>query len=116
MTKALIENLYKAVDDRNVEKLSEYLSDNVRFRIANFDVVHGKPDVLAANKSFFESISSMSHTLGTILSKGNTVVCDGVVNYVRKDGSPHSAHFATILKLQNGLIEDYFVYADISDL
>jgi ketosteroid isomerase-like protein len=114
--KKLIEKLYKAVDDKSIEDLSVFLSDNVRFRLANHDPAIGKMTVLGANQSFFSSITSMSHQIDNTWSQGDDVICNGVVNYVRLDGSIFSATFATILTLQKNRIVDYQVYADISQL
>ncbi|MDP2571909.1 nuclear transport factor 2 family protein [Vibrio penaeicida] len=112
----LIKNLYSSVDSKDVEHLSTFLADDVRFRIGNFDPVIGKTAVVEANQTFFASISSMAHQIDSIWSKGNDVICHGSVEYIRLDGSTHSAVFATILHVSNNKIKDYLVYADLSQL
>jgi ketosteroid isomerase-like protein len=111
-----IKNLYKAVDDKNLEDLSELLSDNVRFCIANHDPINGKETALKANQAFFSSITSMKHHIDTVWEQDSDVICNGSVDYIRLDGSEFSAPFATVLKLQADKIADYLVYADISQL
>lgn len=112
----LVEELYKSIDERSVERLSEFLADNVRFRIANNNPVVGKKSVLEANQAFFTSISSMSHRIDNVWSQGESVICNGQVDYIRLDGSEFFAPFATVLKLQDRNIVDYLVYVDISEL
>lgn len=111
-----IENLYKAVDNKSVQDLSDFLSDNVCFRIANHDPINGKETALKANQAFFSSITSMAHQIDSVWEQDDDVICNGIVDYVRLDGSAFSAPFATILKLQNNKIVNYLVYADISQL
>ena len=116
-TTDFIKDLYSnAVDDKNVEHLSTFLSDNVLFRIGNYDPVRGKNAVLEANRAFFNSITSMKHQIDNIWSQGEDVICNGSIHYIRLDGSTHSATFATALKLKNEKISDYLVYADLSQL
>ncbi|OUR80780.1 hypothetical protein A9Q83_00065 [Alphaproteobacteria bacterium 46_93_T64] len=117
MTKQiLVKQLYETVDARNTDGLSKFLSDTIRFRIGNHDTVVGRRNVLAANDAFFNSIAGMTHKIENIWVQGEDVICNGSVDYVRLDGTPYSAHFATTLKMRNEVIEDYFVYADISQL
>ena len=112
-----IKDLYSnAVDRKDVDHLSSFLLDDVQFRIGNHDPVHGKSAVLEANRAFFASITSMTHTIDNICSQDDDVVCNGSVDYIRLDGSAHSVTFATVLKLENDKIADFSVYADLSQL
>ncbi len=112
-----VKGLYRdAVDCKDVESLSDFLSDDVRFRIGNHEPVYGKDAVLEANRAFFASITGMTHQIDTIWQQGNDVICNGSVDYVRLDGSGHSAVFATVLKVTNKKVVDYLVYADLSQL
>jgi ketosteroid isomerase-like protein len=112
----LINTLYNAVDSKNLNYLDEILADNVNFRIGNFETITDKVSALAANEQFFASINSMSHTLDNVWSVENNILCNGTVDYIRLDGSEHSAYFLTVLRIENEKIADFFVYADISAL
>lgn len=115
--KGFVETLYRvAVDGRNIEALSDYLADNVRFRIGNHSMLHGKNAVLEANRAFFDSISSMSHQIERVWLLGNVITCSGTVDYLRLNGTKHTAVFATFLTLNRDKIEEYIVYADLSGL
>jgi len=114
--KQVIEKLYNAVDNKNLDFLDEILADDVNFRIGNYDTVTGKPNVLAANKQFFTSITSMNHTLDKVWHFENDVLCNGIVDYIRLDGSECSAYFSTVLTFVKDKVIEYFVYVDISAL
>jgi len=115
-TSQVIEKLYNAVDNKNLDFLDGILADDVNFRIGNYETVGGKPNVLAANEQFFTSITSMNHTIDKVWQFENDVLCNGVVDYIRLDGSECSAYFLTVLTFVNDKIVDYFVYVDISAL
>jgi ketosteroid isomerase-like protein len=112
----LINTLYKAVDNKDLNYLDKILSDDVNFRIGNYETISDKATALAANEQFFGSINAMNHTIDKVWQVENDVLCNGVVDYIRLDGSEHSAYFSTVLTIDNGKITDYFVYADISQL
>ncbi|MEH6451587.1 MAG: nuclear transport factor 2 family protein [Psychromonas sp.] len=112
----LITSLYSAVDNKDLSYLDTALAENVNFRIGNFNTITDKQSALDANKQFFDSISSMKHSIDKVWSAGKDVICSGAVDYVRLDGSKHCAFFSTQLTLVGGKITDYFVYADISEL
>lgn len=114
--KKFIKALYENVDAKNTDHLNEVLSKAVHFRIGNHDAVIGKPAVLEANRNFFNSIASMSHTIENVWGSQEDIICNGQVDYVRLNGSRYSAPFATVLKMQENQIRDYRVYADISEL
>lgn len=112
----LVTSLYKAVDNKDLGYLDTVLAEHLNFRIGNFETITDKPTALDANKQFFNSIGSMKHSIDKVWSINQEVICSGVVNYVRLDGSELCAFFSTQLTLVGGKITDYFVYADISEL
>lgn len=112
----LIQNLYRAVDDRDTEILGNYLADDLVFQLGNLDAIEGKEAVLAANKGFFQTIANMIHTIDGIWTQDNNVICAGSVEYTRLDNSKLSIPFSTILTLKDDLISHYQIYADVSSL
>ncbi|ATG36751.1 Ketosteroid isomerase-related protein [Phaeobacter piscinae] len=113
---ALIEGLYSAVDAMNAEAVASFLTDDVTFRLGNFDAITGRKAVEDANASFFATIRAMGHTITGIWISGNAVFCEGEVHYTRTDQSEHKVPFATRLGLRDDKIATYNVYADISGL
>ena len=118
----LVSNLYLAVDSKDADYLSIHLAENTAFRIGNHPLVTNKKDILAANNQFFSSIDSMRHTIEEVVYQNDTITdltkisCHGRVDYVRLDGTKHSAVFSTFLCVRDELIVDYLVFADLSDL
>ena len=120
----LVTDLYKAVDAKNVDYLDEKLAQETRFRIGNYPAETNKASILNANRDFFNSIKSMRHTIEDMVSQAGTkkgepvtkITCFGRVDYVRLDGTDHSAVFSTYLEVKNDLITNYLVFADISGL
>ncbi|WP_338517966.1 nuclear transport factor 2 family protein [Alteromonas gracilis] len=113
----LIIDLYKnAVDKKDANYLATLLTENVRFRIGNHDEIVGLDSVIDANKSFFTTIDTMSHTIEKIMVEGDYSVCHGHVDYKRLDGSHTSSMFATVVKYKGDKISDYLVFADLSAL
>ena len=120
----LNKNLYQAVDNKNVDYLKENLSQKIRFRMGSNPAATDKAEILEANSQFFKSIHSMSHTIEDVISQvankeGGVVVkiaCHGRVDYVRLDGTEHSAVFSAVLQIEDNLITDYLVFADLSGL
>jgi len=113
---AFTKALYKSVDSRDSEQLSAFITEDVHFCIGNYPPVIGQEAVLAANQAFFASIQGMQHRLDNIWECGDSIICNGNVDYVRLDGSEYSVGFATVLKMQGDKISDYLVYVDISEL
>lgn len=113
---AFVESLYQAVDARSAEQLAAFLHPDVNFRFGNADAIRGKAATLEANRGFFGSIEKMSHTIDGVYQQEDRVICNGQVDYLRLDGSPYSAQFATVLQVSEGLITDYLIYADVSEL
>lgn len=114
--KAFIQELYRQVDEKNIQYLTGVLSSNIQFRIGDHPQINDKAEVLNANQEFFNSITSMSHDLACIWQEGDQIGCHGQVNYVRLDGSQLSVKFSTSLRLEKEKICDYFVFADLSKL
>ncbi|WP_299810700.1 nuclear transport factor 2 family protein [uncultured Shewanella sp.] len=118
----LVQKLYQAVDNKDLDYLDNNLANQVRFRLGNNPVVTDKSEILQGNKQFFSSIESMRHSIEDVVyqlcdSSGTIKAsCYGTVNYVRLDGSEYSAVFSTFLTVQNGLITDYLIFADLSGL
>jgi hypothetical protein len=118
----LVNDLYQAVDNKDIDYLNNNLAMQTRFRIGNNPAETNKALILEGNRQFFLSIKSMTHRIEDIVSHGADktglvkVSCHGTVDYLRLNGSEHSAVFSTFLEVKSGLITDYLVFADLSGL
>ncbi|EEX34312.1 MULTISPECIES: nuclear transport factor 2 family protein [Vibrio] len=111
-----IRTLYQIVDNKDARALAELLHPDVMFTFSNAETVSGVNAVTAINAQFFASIQTMNHTFAGMYEVGDTLVCEGQVDYIRLDGSAYDAKFATILTLKDGLIYQYKIFADVSGL
>lgn len=113
---AWVKQLFESIDSRNAEAFVAFLSDNVHFQFGNAVPVKGKMAVGDAVRGFFESIKSLRHHVSETLEQPGTVICHGTVTYTRHDSSTLCVPFANIFKLDAGLIKDYLIYVDVSEL
>jgi ketosteroid isomerase-like protein len=109
-------DLFRCVDAKDSDGWLEFLAADARFRFGNAPAVQGKDAIREAVSAFFASISELRHELVEIWNHADAVICRGDVIYTRLDGSTLIAPFANVLKLQDNLIRDYLIYADVSDL
>ena len=114
--RALITNLYAAVDRRDAQAVGSFVSKDAKFQIGNFDEIQGRQSIIDANADFFGTIKGMEHSIDDLWSVDQTAICTGRVHYTRKDDSTHSVPFATVLNVCGDQISDYRVFVDISAL
>lgn len=111
-----INDLFRAIDNRDARTFLSFLTDEVFFRFGNAEPVHGKNNVGNVVKGFFESISNIQHDITESWSLDNKTVCHGFVTYTRLDGSSLTVPFANIFYTQENKIREYLIFADISRL
>lgn len=114
--RALIADLYAAVDRRDAQAVGSFVSKDARFQIGNFDEIQGRQSIIDANADFFATIKGMEHGVDDLWSVDQTAFCTGRVHYTRKDDSTHDVPFATVLNVRGEQISDYRVFVDISAL
>ena len=108
--------LFKSIDEKNIEKFSSFLSDDCAFRFGNFPESHGADEVSKFVGGFFDSIESLKHEIVDIWAVPGGAVCHGMVSYVRHDKTVLSVPFSNIFKSNNGKIHKYLIFADTSQL
>ncbi len=112
-----VRTLFDHVDAKETNGWLEYLSNDARFYFGNAPPLAGKNAIREGVNEFFSTLSSINHDLAEILTLRDTVICRGEVTYTRLDGSTLTIPFANVLKLDgHGLIREYLIYADTSEL
>ena len=112
----MIASLYSAVDALDANSVGKHVTENVVFRLGNFDQITGRQAFIDGNARFFETINGMQHEISGIWQQDQTLICEGQVRYTRKDETELTVSFAGIFTLDQDLISDYRVYVDMSDL
>ncbi|MES0881237.1 nuclear transport factor 2 family protein [Roseibium sp. SCP14] len=112
----LISSLYSAVDALDAKAVGRHVTQDVTFRLGNFDQITGRQAFIDGNATFFETINGMQHEISGIWQQDRTLICEGQVRYTRRDETELTVSFAGIFTLDQNLISDYRVYVDISEL
>ncbi len=108
-------HLYQIVDQKDVHALIWHCMMTCR-SFSNAAPVVGKPAVEAVKYSVLW-INWINDTYVFWDLRKRWYGCDVVrVDYVRLNGSAHAAKFATFLSFKQGLIHQYKIFADVSEL
>lgn len=111
-----MKNLFQAIDRKDTETFTSFLSARARFRFGNAPVVEGHDNIAAVVGGFFASVKSLSHLVTEIWRTPTGVICHGMVTYTRHDDTTLTVPFCNIFKVNEDLIEEYLIYVDISEL
>jgi len=112
----MIKALFDAIDARDIASFGRFLAPDCVFRFGNQPPVAGFDRVLAHVAGFFDSVRALGHELSTVWETADALICHGMVTYTRHDGSELSVPFCNVLKLADGRIREYLVFADTSML
>ena len=111
-----VTRLFNSIDNKDTEAFLGFLSADVVFRFGNGNPVSGRATVAEVVSGFFDSIREIHHDLVSIWDKEEAVICHGTVTYTRHDSTTLSVPFANVLGVGDGLIEEYLIFADVSEL
>jgi hypothetical protein len=111
-----VKNLFQAIDNKDTETFAGFLSEHAIFRFGNAPLVEGRANIAAVVDGFFNSIKSLSHSVTETWRTPTGVICQGTVTYTRFDDSTLTIPFCNIFKVNENLIEEYLIFADVSAL
>lgn len=112
----LTDGLFTAVDGMDAEAFASFLADDVVFRFANADPVQGKEATREVVAGFFAAIKALHHDIDRVWEQDDAVICEGMVTYTRHDSTTLEVPFVIVLILAGGLIGEYLIYVDASEL
>jgi ketosteroid isomerase-like protein len=115
-TPGFVQQLFQAIDAMDAEKFVTFLADDGVFRFGNFPAAKGREAAREAVAQFFGSIHAVRHRLLGVWSLPDVVFCEGEVTYTRKDRSEITLPFFNLLKMQDGKVREYSIYADVTPL
>jgi uncharacterized protein (TIGR02246 family) len=108
--------LFQTIDTNDPAGFASFLTDDASFVFANAEPVKGKEAVREAVAGFLSSITGLRHEVFDTWERPDAVVCHGQITYTRHDTSQLIVPFANVFKMREGLIWDYLIYVDISEL
>lgn len=111
-----MKNLFQAIDHKDTETFTQFLSAQAKFRFGNAPVVEGRANIATVVGGFFASVKALSHCVTETWRTPTGVICQGMVTYTRHDNTTLTVPFCNIFKVNEDLIEEYLIYVDISEL
>ena len=111
-----LSNLFSAIDNKDTNTFTSFLSEDCAFCFGNLPVVQGKNDIGEFVSGFFDSLKSLSHEITEQWDIPTGTICHGKVTYTRLDDSVLTVPFSNILKLNDQGINEYLIFADTSRL
>jgi len=107
-----IDDLFDALDRKDVDGFCRFLTDDVAFTYASEGTIAGLEEVRGFVGDFVSGIESSDHTVLEVIQTPARAVIRGEVTYVRLDGSDLTVPFANIFELEEEGISHYQVYVD----
>jgi ketosteroid isomerase-like protein len=114
--RALIEQLFARIDARDAEGFAACFAEQASFQLANNPAACGRAAIQEFAAGFFAAIGGIRHQLDNCWSRDDQAFSNGLVTYVRKDGSELTVPWATLSRFEGGKVADHRVYADASRL
>lgn len=112
----MISELFKSIDAKDISAFTDFLNEDVIFCFGNWPQVDGKVNVTNAVNAFLQSIAGIEHQVLAYWQPDDMLICRGLVTYTRHDNTSLTVPFANMLRLLDGKISDYRIFADISSL
>jgi ketosteroid isomerase-like protein len=110
----VIDDLFRAIDAKDVDGLLAHLAPDAIQRFGNQEPLRGHEQIRAANEAFFGAIDSLRHAVTGLWVWDDTIVVRLDASYTRLDGLTVTVPAASILRVSDGLIADYQVFADMT--
>jgi hypothetical protein len=107
--------LFEDIDAMEPDLFASHLSDDVRFKFGNGDVVVGRDAVRDVWRDFCNSVAGVRHDLIAQWDTGDAVIAESDVTYTRADSSRVTVPVVTIYRGAD-LIDDYRVFIDLAPL
>jgi ketosteroid isomerase-like protein len=104
--------IFAAFDAKDVSALAAFMTDDVRLRLGNAEMVTGKPAFVEAVTAFFASVARFRHHLVDVWSDGEALIAELDVQYTRLDGREVTVPCCNVFRLREGSIADYRTYID----
>lgn len=109
---------FAAVDSRDGDRVCNYVTEDVRFQMANLPVSHGVDALRASFAAGAQQTSSMAHTIQGVWSgtweRGQVISVEALVRYGLSNGALVEAGATSTLRLVDDKVADYRIFMDPS--
>lgn len=113
---AWLNELFIAIDKKDVEAFVSFLAQDSTFRFGNLPAVEGKKNIGEFVSGFFASIDSLNHRIVAAWQLPVGAFCHGLVSYTRHDKSVLAVPFSNLFATNADSIREYLIFADTSQL
>lgn len=104
--------IFSAFDAKDVSALAALMTDDVRLRLGNAEMVQGKAAFIDAVNVFLGSVASFRHEIIDVWRDGDALVIELEVHYTRLDGQRVTVPCCNVFQLRGGLVSGYRSYID----
>jgi ketosteroid isomerase-like protein len=111
---AHVRAIFAAFDAEDVAALAAFMTDDVRLRLGNGEMVAGKPAFVEAVNAFFGSVARVRHEVIDVWSDGDVVIAELDVHYARLDGGEVAVPCCNVFRLRDGSVAEYRTYIDVT--
>jgi ketosteroid isomerase-like protein len=109
---AQLRGVFATFDARDVATLASFMTDDVRLRLGNAEMIQGKAAFVGAVNAFLASIAGVRHEILTVYDDGDAAIVEFDVHYTRRDGNVVTLPCCNVFRLRDGLIAEYRSYMD----
>jgi ketosteroid isomerase-like protein len=108
----LVRATFAAFDSKDVSALAAFMTDDVRLRLGNAEMIEGKAGFVAAVTAFLGSVAGFRHEILNVWTDGDALVTQLAVHYTRLDGNEVTLPCCNVFRLRDGLVAEYLSYID----
>ena len=107
-----IRNIFATFDAKDVSKLAGFMTDDVRLRLGNAEMIQGKTAFVDAVNAFLASVAGVRHEIVNVFRDADAAIVEFDVHYTRHDGNVVTLPCCNVFRLRDGLIAEYRSYID----
>jgi len=113
---AWLDSLFGSIDAQDTSAFVDHLTPDAEFQFGNLPPVFGREQISAMVEGFFQSIQGLRHVLLEHWRCEETLICRGMVTYLRHDGAEVVLPFANFMKCNGQQVSKYQIYGDVSPI
>jgi len=114
--KSFVSEVYNSIDRADASKFATFITPTGIFRFANAPAVAGNQNIEEFVDGFFKSLKGISHSYLESWKAEDVIFVNGIVRYLRFNGTALQAPFSCTWKMKGQLIDEYLIFIDASEL
>src|SRR5258706_10308121 len=104
--------IFAAFDAKDVSALAAFMTDDVRLRLGNAEMVEAKSGFVDAVNAFLGSVAGFRHEVLNVWSDGDALITQLSVRYTRLDGREVTLPCCNVFRLRDGEVSEYLSYIE----